>query len=840
MNDKFTENHRDDIAQKLNRVVEQTHVNAQFAAELEEKLRKGNRSKAGWFVSSFQQISPTLRWAALMVLLALVLSWSIKSLIPAPQPAIDGTFTLPVRGTATTTPEATNLTATPVKQEGGYDFRGAKLFLQQPLPESPATARIYVLKKDQQATQEQARALAERFGIQGDIYTAPGYVSGTTDFVISDGKQSLQVHSNKYFTYTADMGKSHRAFPRPQNPDAGAIIAQFLGTHGFNFPFRVYVSEFFNGYIVQPLAPDSIPLQYESFTPPMMRFVLDENGQVLTIDASLMDYDQTPVGEYGIIGAQEAFDKLRDDYVTTGKIEFFHSPNNLPQEWYREYPDNQPITTYGYLSFNPALDPGKPALLLLDGVPVTGNTAGLENLEAYSFIKATGQYTVENGIRKLNVESWDRKINQAYFTGTLSKQGDQTVFTSDDGSGKQYPLIDPPVDVPVDTKIPESQLSVTGVIVDGKFFWTYIQYFANNGNGGGGGRGGGGLGFYKLNLSGAPVPFPSPTPRPATNSNNPTQFTGLYTVKEGDTLSMIAQTFGTTVDALRQLNGLNDEGLIMVGQTLVVPVPEAVEQKVEDLRGYLSISAHNKSDGTSSKEYHLDVPQDGGFRVYTMEGSMLGELDAYNGLPVLITGTVDTTGKLIVDRYKIPYPDLHFQILKGTQKAEQVDGQNVIVFTAEDGTSYVEYLATNTFPDDRSITGNQGDLIEQEVLLIPDEAFGGMPVAHVYQSSIVQDGGPPMEPQASRIPIYNEGNEPGLPGDLTPANLTIDTVELAYFVSNPYYQVNDPNYSLRSTYVQPVWHFHGRYTDGSEFDALIQALKQDFLLPELVPNAGVG
>jgi hypothetical protein len=65
-------------------------------------------------------------------------------------------------------------------------------------------------------------------------------------------------------------------------------------------------------------------------------------------------------------------------------------------------------------------------------------------------------------------------------------------------------------------------------------------------------------------------------------------------------------------------------------------------------------------------------------------------------------------------------------------------------------------------------------------------------------------------------------------------------VELVYFASNPYYQVNDPNYNQRSPYIQPVWHFHGRYDDGTEFDALIQALKEEFLYPELVPNAGMG
>ncbi|MEO8357468.1 MAG: hypothetical protein ABI621_16300 [Chloroflexota bacterium] len=208
-------------------------------------------------------------------------------------------------------------------------------------------------------------------------------------------------------------------------------------------------------------------------------------------------------------------------------------------------------------------------------------------------------------------------------------------------------------------------------------------------------------------------------------------------------------------------------------------------------------------------------------------------------MPVLITGTINIEGKLVVDSYKIPYPDLRFQILKGTQREEQLEGQTVIIFTTEAGNSYVEFLATNTFPTG-NFTGYLGDLIQQEVLIIPDETFGGMPVAHVHQTSIVQENGSEMQVVANGIQVYNGGDVPGISDEYAPANLSIDTVELVYFGSNPYYQMNDPNYDQRSPYIEPVWHFQGRYEDGTEFDVLIQALKQEFLLPELVPGSLAG
>jgi hypothetical protein len=223
-----------------------------------------------------------------------------------------------------------------------------------------------------------------------------------------------------------------------------------------------------------------------------------------------------------------------------------------------------------------------------------------------------------------------------------------------------------------------------------------------------------------------------------------------------------------------------------------------------------------------------------------MEGSNLSELDPYNALPIIVTGTIDKTGKLVVDNYRIPYPDLQFQILKGTQKVEQLEGQNVVVFTTEDGNSYVEYLATNNIPNTTSTIGYQGDVIEEEVLIIPDETFGGLPVAHTYQSGLVQENAPAMEPRANQITTINESDMPGLSSDYIPPNLTIEQVELVYYVSNPYYQVSDPNYSQRSPYIQPAWHFRGHYEDGGEFDILIQALKQEFLLPEVAPGLSPG
>lgn len=44
-----------------------------------------------------------------------------------------------------------------------------------------------------------------------------------------------------------------------------------------------------------------------------------------------------------------------------------------------------------------------------------------------------------------------------------------------------------------------------------------------------------------------------------------------YTVKRGDTLSKIAQSYGTTVSKLAKLNDIKNPDMIQVGQVLVIP-----------------------------------------------------------------------------------------------------------------------------------------------------------------------------------------------------------------------------------------------------------------------------
>ena len=54
--------------------------------------------------------------------------------------------------------------------------------------------------------------------------------------------------------------------------------------------------------------------------------------------------------------------------------------------------------------------------------------------------------------------------------------------------------------------------------------------------------------------------IPSPTPA------------GIYVVQPGDTLSSLAEDFGTTVEEIMAANGLTDPNTLALGQVLIIPV----------------------------------------------------------------------------------------------------------------------------------------------------------------------------------------------------------------------------------------------------------------------------
>jgi LysM repeat protein len=888
MNDKFTNStdpEEEKIAQKLNQVAEQTHANAQFAAELEERLREGRQPKSNWLAASFRQLSPLLRWAALMLLLTVALSWSIKRLIPAPQPGADNTPVV----TATVTPtSATGIdqTATPlVVEQGAYDWRGSKLHLTTSLPESPSEANVFMIQPEQPATMESVRALADQFGMQGEIFETDLEPNAPSAFSVIDGNQRLAVRSDRYFEYYPDYSiLSAESRFSLNNPNAEAVIAEFMKSHGFSFPYTVEPSELYQGFYVQAGTPDGLPIHHEFFMQNGLLFQLNET-QIVSVSGSLLKYDQ--IGIYGIKSAEEAFQQVVAGTDFNGMIEGIHSSEKPPQTWNRTYPNNETVTIYGFMNVNPSAD-GAQTLVSIDNFVARGNLAGVENLEMLTLVKATGQFTLENDDQVFNVESWEVYKTDDHgfsgkdtFMGTLQKQGNDVVIVSEKGT-----FLMP--DVPEEVHLPLENAYVHGVALGDVLEWEGIAYFEGGDAGGGGGSNGNG--FYKLNLNGPPVPFPTPTALPQITPGPGTyivqegdhcgsigaQFgvsiqsiidanqlsaecsisvgqtliipggqaslgTTEYIVQENDTLASIALNFGVTVDELKQANDIAGE-VVYLGQTLFIPGQQAgnpdIGRRFEKQRGILVITIYKQPDGSSRNEFVFIMKNEDGSTFHALlENVSLEALRSYHNLPLDVWGTVERvdqngTPVISVERYEAPFPDLHIQLLQGTQKLTEVDGQQVILFTTTDGTTYAQMLIHGP-PDTMTTLGNEGDTVILTSLAIPGEDFGGYPTLYVF--------GIGMAANANDQPLGIEitADEPyvvdemAISGTFVGPAATIESVQLVYYIPNsrytPFGEGSD------AEYIQPAWRFHGHYEDGDEFEILIQALKQEYLLPELAP-----
>ena len=848
MNDPFTNKpNLDDeaISRKLQQAAEQTQANTQFAAELEETLRSAHRPGTGWFAAMFPQVTPTLRWVALLVLLAVVLSWSIRSLIPAPQPANDSTPVTPVLGTPS--PEAEvrpDVNGTPVLQEGEFDWRQTKLYLSVPLPVSPAEAKIYQLKAEEPVTIETAMGLASRFGIQGEIYQIPGRAPGTFGYLVTDGKQRLYVQSNMKFDYYADYGtysfmSGNKDITEEQ---AAPVIDAFLKSHELDFAYQLVDPQINPGlFYILPLSPDGLPVYHDYNIPARLEVTIDESGQVILMTSYQVGFEET--GTYGIRTVEDAFQQVlgQSNGMQNGILEIVRSAGRSETGfWNRAYPDNQVLTLFGQPAFYSSAQPGGAPFVGIGQFTATGNTTGIESVDRTTYIEATGQFILENGIRKFNVESWKvAEQAESYLSGTLRQESDRVILTADDGSG-EYTIPDAPADLPLDTKIPDEFLAVSGFVVDGRLEWNSIQY-SPSGSGGGGG-GGSGAGFYQLNLSGTPVPFSEAAPQPA-----PGLGANIYTVMDGDTLATIASTYGISIDELLQANGLT-EPVIFVDQQLIIPPPGShpsnplVRTKLENLRGIFNVTIYRQANGTESKEYSF-IGRDGETNYFfVLNGENLAELEKYHHRPLNVWVTIqsaDSFGNLVarLERVEVPFPDLQFQILRGTQRMEVVDGQPVELFTTEDGTTYVELSPSGDIGS--SVMGTPVDTVLHEALAIPDETFGGYPTIRIFSSGLATS---PKNGQETELTIT--ADQPNVvdveqdPQTYVPPALTIEKVELVYYVPDPTYASQASNPGPHT--VQPAWRFYGHYADGSQVSFLVQALKQEFLLPELEPYTGPG
>lgn len=812
-----------ELADRLETLAERAKPNADFARELEKRLMQ-TQSPEPKAKGVIARAMPAIGLALGLIALALVLTRILRTMPPQPAAGNTPAPLIPV-------PQET-LPAAPKPAGEKYERFGQTIYLQTALPSVPAEASVYNYQPEKFASLEDARALAVQFGMNGQIYETNGEIPTSKDFLIVDGNQHLHVRSDQYFQYYPDYPRYVAAINGGTPPaNAAQIIDEFLKSHGFDFAYELRRSEMYGGYLAAPLTPDGRIICYEYFKCAGLHFQLDAQG-ILYMDSMLPKYET--LGQYGIISAEEAFQRFIDPESMAnqgmgGLMEGMNSFAPPFQTWLRPRPLDETITVFGWLNSIPSLEGGAP-LVSLDGYTATGNIADIPAAFDNTFVETTGQFHEANGLRTFELESW--KVYDGYedgLLGAISQQNGQVVLNTVDN---EIFILPDASELP----LPLDNAFVIGIRAGDTFEWKSIDQ--RNMQGGGGG-GGGGSGFYKLNLTGAPIPFPTPIPRVEGGGGGGGGSIEAYLVQEGDTINSIAAANGITPEELMQLNGMTDASQLQVGQTLTIRSESmSLPQSVEGLRGYLAITIYKQVDGNQRVEYGFindAVP----FPYMTLEGENLEALQAYQGRPVDMWGTIESReGQIVlkVERYEIPFPDLQFQILRGTQTPATLDGQSITLFTTDDGKTYAQFNPGGGL--DGSTVGNLDDEVLIEALIVPGETFGGYPALRIFSaaSAINPKNGEAQELQISADQIYIV--DEAVEGPPTQPTLAIERVELVYYMPEPRYQVDE--FSPDQRYLQPAWLFTGHYSDGTGFFILVQALQQEFLLPEPVPFPGPG
>lgn len=821
MNKNFLPPEDRQLADHLESLAQSLTPDAKFERELEKRLMN-THSPAPKAKGILAQAMPAIGLTLELILLAVALTWVLRS--APPQPAAG----------ETPTPAPQETLPAPKPAGKTYDRLGQTVYLQAELPTLPTEAAVYNYQREQFASLDDARALAARFGMNGAVYETGGETPVTKDFLIVDGNRWLHIRSDQYFQYYPDYPRYVAAINGGTPPaNAEAVIDEFLKSHGFNFAYAIRPSEVYGGYVAAPLTPDGRILCHEYFKCAGLQFQLDEKG-ILYVDGSLPKYEL--LGQYGIISAEQAFQLfidptlMSDPNTMTGMMEGMNSFSAPIQTWLRPRPLDETITLFGWLASIPSLE-GDAPLVSLDGFRVTGNTADIPAEYSNTFVEATGQFHEMNGLRTFELEAW--KVYEGYedgLLGAISEQNGQIILNTVDDEILVLPDAS-------NLPLPLDNAFVIGVRVGEAFEWKSVDM--RNVQGGGGG-GGGGLGFYKLNLTGTPVPFPAP----GSGSGGGGGGGGYggqegYLVQAGDTVNSIAAANGVTPEALLSANGMSDPSELQVGQTLIIPhdMP-SLPQAVEGQRGFMSITIYKQADGGERVEYGFITNADP-FPYVMLKGANLKPLEEYQNQPVNIWGTLALeNGQPViqVERYEIPFPGLVFQILRGKQTPVTLDGQTATLFTTDAGKTYVQYMPGGGL--DGSTVGNLDDEILLEGLIVPDESFGGYPVVRIFAgaTAVNPKNGEAQELQISADQVYVV--DEAVEGPLAPPTLTIERVELVYYMPDPRYQVGELSPDQR--YIQPAWLFVGHYSTGEAFFILVQALQQEFILPEQAPYTQPG
>jgi len=878
MNDEMKNTNPNGIEKKLLDVAGRTNADPHFVSELEAKLKNTHKPKTSWSTPMFKQATSALGWIALVAMLGYFLNWSFATLIPTQQPGANTTpkqFVCPVTAPNGSTP--------PFEQPSIYHHGNGELWTGL-WPDG----KIYMLPTDKlpdgsfsmkwsfwrgvngALTVEGHRLDADAAPLQADIpdgYGDTGFqvlglifpTTGCWEVTGHVGESSLTFITEVVFgeaTPTPDLSTtqniitSENATPVPE--DGGYAWRNTTLYLAQPLPQSSTDAQVYSLKLNQPVTRDDVLALAQRFylqgevqeLPPDFSngigYMLTAGTQKLEVQSNnhFVFYTNYTAAALGTISEEQARTVI-DSFLKKYGFNFEYRVEGMPGLSAQQFaitpltPDGAEIRT-DYLMpirYEVIID-GTGQILAFSGFLLDYETLGTFQLimadEAFqSVLNDDQQFGRMESVRgngggggggpgfyKLNLSGTPVPFPTAITQSNGIQGSVEYIVTANDTLSS----IAASFGVTLEQLVQANNLSDTDHVNTGQ---KLILPIAQQGNAG-----------Y------------------------------AYTVVEGDTCQSIANIFNISVDDLITSNNLPaDCSTLSIDQVLVIPnmqistvqeisLPDAqpiqleIGQRIEGERGIFQVNIYEESQliwysffGTTIE--NINLPH------LILEGDDLQSMQKYNNLPINLWGTVerfDQFGKPIVkiDRYEIPFPDLNFQIIEGTQKMMEIDGKNVLTFTTDDGTTYVQIAFLDVPLDENYLAGNEGDKVILEVLIIPDETYKGYPTLHMYSGNLAVD---PISGNTNKLKItanqFNTYDEPSVTAEVyMPPTATIEKVELVYYLPN--LQSGNINPSADAKYIQPAWRFYGHYSTGDEFEILIQALQPEFLLPQLAPYTPPG
>ncbi len=691
------------------------------------------------------------------------------ALTPTSQPGQAGETAPAASGEGSSDPQAVMPTATLIPLYSLPILPNVEVVLAAPLPDDPSEAQIYTQLNEEALTVENALAVARSLGVDGTVYKGSSEGS-LPSYVVSDGRQWIYFNGSPYrFGYSNGQPVAHEPQVSELTSEEQIAIAEnFLQQAGLlAFPYQAAYSGFFPFEVTFTPILDGKPVIYGSQSSSNITVRLNPQGQV--VQAVYDRVVSQPAGSYPILTAQEAWQKLVSEEAPAG-VENYEQSGSTPlniEWWSRIYPAGDSSNLFGYLSvYEPVNDSDGPKLLSMGSYTlVVPNDDLAQANKPGTFFQVWGEMSDST---TLQVVGWQvSPFPDETLTGTLEQeQGRTFLLTGED----RLLLPDVPADIPLGVEV-----RVRGVRLsqpEPSLEWSYIETGGGGNGSGGGGGGGGGTLFAEVNLNGPQEAGSVPTATPAP----------VYQP-------------GTVLEGI--------EGSVWIS---IDRYPDGIEER--SVRAYLTDEA--------------SLP---GVYELRLQGPGLEGIEALQSLPVRFWGSVVSQGDgflvLDVSRFEPVHPGLAIQAWLGTWELAELDGKNVLRFTAQDGQQYI--LASSLLYEQTEFVGYPGDMVILEGVQIPDQILRWPYPVIEERSGQSADGVTSLdgyEITSDEITV----NEFQLP---LGGRFTIEKIELVYRANDLKFGLPDPNGP--ALYVQPVWQFYGHYEDGREQVILVQALRDEYL-----------